>query len=382
MRTSPAACSLAAALTLATTLASAQRPPNHKQPPLVLEKQQLGTAAFATVARARMSSGDCAGALDAFDAAINHSMDATLRRDRGLCHEQLGHPYPAIDDYRAYLTAKPDEPDSDGIRVRLAKLEESTSGKSSQGDDDDVPPAAPGGTQGATTGSASASATVKIGTDDAVNADGTSGTQPSSGSQGHDAMDYVEHDNDVMRSPLRRGKGFSFAPYFAEHKWFNSGASFGESDTWAECIGLQLRYSLGRIATVFLEGAYQHFNSNSSSTDSLQGTIQGLTSQVGLELRFPLDEDYDNEFIVAPGLGFDHIVATTTLASNVTTTAGAIIPRVRAGWRHMLDSNAAIDLSLDFGVGKFAQYDGDFPFGGNGSEVAMIAANAALVWGL
>jgi hypothetical protein len=325
------------------------------------------------VARARMRNGDCAGALDAFDAAIAHSIDPTLRRDRGLCHEQLGHPYPAIDDYRAYLTAEPDAPDADGIRVKLAALEQSTTGKSSA-DDDDIPPSA-------SAGGASASASVHIGAGGASADASASGGGGSSGPP-HDSLDYVPHDNDMMKSPLRHGKGFSIAPYFAVHKWFNSGSSFGESDTWAECVGLQLRYSFGHVTTLFLEAAYQHFNTTADSTDSIYGSLQGLTSQVGLELRFPLDPDYDNQLFFAPGIGFDHLVFSTIVANSGTDSMGAIIPRARFGWRHMVDASAGIDLSLDGGAGKFALYDGDFPFGGPGQWNAMVALNVGLVWGM
>src|SRR5687767_5687650 len=88
-----------------------------------LRREDAG-GADASVARSRARAGDCQGALAGFDAAINHTIEPTLRRDRGLCHEKLGHPFPAIDDYRAYLTARPDAPDSDQIRQRLAALEE------------------------------------------------------------------------------------------------------------------------------------------------------------------------------------------------------------------------------------------------------------------
>ncbi len=383
MRTIHAAASLAAALALLSGTAGAQQPKppsggngqGHKQQPLILEKQQLGTAAFATVARDRMRNGDCPGALDAFDAAIANSIDASLRRDRGLCHEQLGHPYPAMDDYRAYLTAEPDAPDAEGIRGRLARLEQDTTGKSSQGDDQPGPVATSTSASGETV-VGSASVSVK-GT-----ADASADVPPPSNGPPPDPMDAVVHDNDEMRSPLRLGKGFSFAPYFAEHKWFDSGSSFGDSYTWAECVGLQLRYSFGRTATVFVEGGYQVFNSTAGSASQNLGTISGLDSQLGLELRFPLDPDYDNQLIVAPGIGFDHIVVSSTLASSASNSEGAIVPRVRFGWRHMVDTSASVDLSLDAGMGKFALYDGDFPFGGPGQEVALLGLNVALVWGL
>lgn len=394
MRTTHARGLLAAAFALTATTAGAQTAPSGPAPrhghhgqgasqsggkddqqPLVLQKEQLGSTSFAVAARARMRNGDCAGALDAFDAAIAHSIDPTLQRDRGLCFEQLGDPFPAIDDYRAYLTAEPDAPDAEGIRARLARLEQQTSGKSSQAADDDVPPATTEG-GGAT---ASGGVAVSVGAGGAsADAGGSSGGSTGGPAPQRDTMDYVDRDNDEDKSPLRHGKGWSVAPYFAEHKWFFQNSNFGDAGTWAECIGLQLRYSFGRVPTLFVEGAYQRFNSDETAA----AQIQGLTSQVGLELRFPLDAEYDNQLIVAPGIGFDHIVLTSNLLAGQSTSEGAIVPRARVGWRHLFDASAGIDLSADFGVGKFAQYDGDFPFGGVQSETALVALNVALVWGL
>ena len=81
---------------------------NYKPQPLNLHKEQLGSTAYAADARKRMAAGDCDGALTSFDAALRTNReDPTLYRDRGSCHEKLGHPYPAIDDYREYLTDAP-----------------------------------------------------------------------------------------------------------------------------------------------------------------------------------------------------------------------------------------------------------------------------------
>src|SRR5437763_11037792 len=54
-----------------------------------LRREEAG-GSEGTVARSRARTGDCAGALPAFDAAIQHTIEPTLRRDRGLCHEKLG----------------------------------------------------------------------------------------------------------------------------------------------------------------------------------------------------------------------------------------------------------------------------------------------------
>lgn len=332
------------------------------QQPLILQKEQLGTEAFASVARARMRNGDCDGAIDAFDDAIRHSIDPTLRRDRGLCHEQLGHPYPAMDDYRAYLTAQPDAPDAQSIQAKLNRLEEQTTGRSSssEGNDDTSVLKASVSVNGSTAST------------------GESNTTPVR----HDTMDYVDHDTDVTSSPLRRGKGWSVAPFFAEHKWFISNTNFGDAQTWAECVGLQFRYSFGHVATVFAEGGYTRFNSTAASSGLY--TQQGMTSQIGLELRFPFDPEYDNQLIVAPGLGFEYWVETLNVAGGSSIDLGEFLPRVRGGWRHMLSASASLDLSLDLGIGKptFISSPSTFPFGGDAPVNELVALNVGLVWGL
>jgi hypothetical protein len=389
MRIIRAAGSLAVVITVVSGQARAQTagpPPSgdsgggggggyyQKPAPLILEKEQLGTTAFAIVARSRMRNGDCAGALDAFDAAVAHSIEPTLRRDRGMCHEQLGHPFAAIDDYRAYLTEQPDAPDAEGIRGRLGRLEQDNTGRSSTGDDTDIPPSEPAN------GSASGSLSVGGSTEGGAQVSVGSGGKP------RDPMDYVEHDNDQMKSPLRLGRGWSFAPYFSEHKWFFDNTNFGDSQTWAEVVGLQFRYSFGRMATLFLEGGYQRFNSTAAT--SALFTVQGLSSELGVEFRIPFDAEYDNQLLVAPGLGFEWVSDTANNAGGPSPTFGAFVPKIRGGWRHMVDASAAIDLSLDLGLGSFRSFNNpsDFPFscqpGEKCSTNALVAVNIGLVWGL
>jgi hypothetical protein len=368
----PAAIAAALALGLvvgASSEARAQTQPGgaarpKKQQPLILQREHLGSSAgYITVGRARMRNGDCAGAIDAFDEAIKHSIDPTLRRDRGLCHEQLGHPYPAMDDYRAYLTAMPDAPDAANIQARLDRLDQQTSGRT---------PSSAAETKDDTS---VAQASVSVNGSTATTSEST--TPPVR----RDTMDYIEHDNDELRSPLRRGKGWSFAPFFAEHKWFVSGTNFGDAQTWAECIGLQFRYSFGHVATVFLEGGYTRFNSTAATAGLY--TSQGMTSQLGLELRFPFDPEYDNQLIVGPGLGFEYWVQTGNVAGVSSVDYGMLLPRLRVGWRHMLAASTSIDLALDAGFGKPASFNqGNFPFGGTLPVDELVALNVGLVWGL
>ena len=319
------AAALAAALALTgggTAKAQSDAPKKYTAQPLILEKEQLGTAAMANTGRTRMRNGDCAGALDAFDVVLRTAVDPTVNRDRGICHERLGHAYPAIDDYRAYLTARPDAADAEGIRDRLVNLEQVTTGRSSASSD--VPTAVEGGQES------------------------TKAAPPP-----HDKMDYIDRDDDAAeRSPLRRSKGWAFAPFLSEHKWFSSGTSLGDSSTWSECLGLQFRYSLGKTVAFFFEAGYEHYN----TTDVDPATISGLTSQLGFEFRFPLDPLYGNQFFLAPGIGYQHIVSGPTDPQLSATTLGGIVPRVRLGYRHMLDATVALDVALDVGVAKYFDY--------------------------
>jgi hypothetical protein len=331
--------------------------------PLNLRKPTLGTEGFAAAARERMRKGDCLGALDGFDLALQSSIDPTLNRDRGLCQERLGNPYPAIDDYRVYVTAHPEAADAEGIRQRLAHLEMDVSQHSSAPADTakDSPPA--GSTASAEPASPAASETV-------VASVTTGDDEPK-----RDAME-VEHDRDDLSSSLRKGKGFGLAPFFSEHKWLTAQASFGDSSTWAECVGLQVRYSVSSKSSFFLEGGWELFNS------TVQATISGLTSQLGYELRIPLDRQYADQIVLGLGMGYEHLVYTPTDASQGSASGGAFVPRARAGWRHMLTTSVGLDLSLDGGVTGKALAQGTFLNGATSQPAEMLAANLAVVWGM
>jgi hypothetical protein len=309
-----------------------------------------------------MRSGDYTGALDAFDAALRTVTDPTVHRDRGLCHEQLGNDYPAIDDYRFYLTAMPVAPVAVGIARRLRALEDKVSGKkgsshsNAPAQDDDTPPGM----------SASGSASIKVGGGGA------------SASASSEKLDYVAPDEDALANPYRAGKGVSLAPFFAEHKWISGSSlsSLSDSQSWAEAIGLQARYSLGPSGAVVGELGYEYFNS--TTVDTVQ--ISGLTSLIGYELRFRIDPLYDNQIFVTPELGYEHVTVTVT-GGGSPDSFGAFAPRFRVGFRHMLDTATAFDVALDGGVASFFPYD-KFPFDSTASASGLIALNLSVGWGL
>jgi hypothetical protein len=334
----------------------------YRPQPLNLHREALGTDAFAAAAREKMRNGDCAGALDDFDLALQSTTDPTLYRDRGLCHERLGDPYPAIDDFRVYVTAAPEAADAEGIRQRLARLEMDVYKHSSASTDAPDESGASGGSSAATRTSTT-SATVSVG--DAPR---------------RDAMEEVEHDHDEVLSSVRAGKGFGLAPFFSEQKWNTPGSSFGDSTTWSESVGLQLRYSVTSGSAFFLEGGWELFN----STDV--ATISGLTSQLGYELRVPLDPSYNNQFLFGLGLGFEYLVLTPKDVSQSGTNAAVFVPRVRGGWRHMLTASVGLDLTLGLGItGKALATNGFLSSASPGESsppVEIIAANLGIVWGL
>jgi len=325
-----------------------------KRQPLNLEQAELGGAAeFANVARARMRRGDCTGALDAFDEALRTTVEATLYRDRGLCHETLGQPYPAIQDYRTYLTSRPDAPDADAIGNRLRVLEDQVAGRRPSVDSDDVPP--PGVNAGASEEEAKLAA-------------------PAPG-----AAAQPDVDDDVQRSSLRAGAGWAFAAFFAGRKWIRDAGvtTFSTSETWAECVGAQLRYSIGSHVALLVEAGYEHFNSTSIDPE----VASGFTSLLAFELRVPLGGGYDNQFLVAPGLGYEHLVFSPSDVGLSPYSEGGLTGRVRAGYRRMLGASVALDVSFEGGWAAFLKYDGS-ALDGHDSTGGIAAANVAIAWGL
>jgi hypothetical protein len=350
--------SAVAAFILQGGLAAAQAPPppsrKYKAQPLNLHREAGGLTESAERARARMKSGDCAGALDAFDLALNTSREATLYRDRGTCHEKLGQPYPAIDDYRAYLTAVPEAQDADGIRERLARLEDETSGRPARTTDDtNVPSANAGGEgEGSPVGAQTASAT------------------------GRDKLQYVEPDEDVLRSSLRRGKGWSLAPFFSVRTWIGGFQNTGDS-VWAECVGAQVRYSVGPGGALVFEAGFEPFNL--TSTDAV--TVEGLSAQIAYELRFRLDPEFDNQLLVDLGLGYEHLNVSPTNPQFAASSVGAFVPRARFGFRHLVSPSAAVDFSLDAGIANFFEYS-SFPYDSNQSLTGFVAGDVSVAWGM
>ncbi|MEO8876900.1 MAG: tetratricopeptide repeat protein [Polyangiaceae bacterium] len=333
---------------------------------IVVEHNNGSTAALA---RSRAAGGDCKGALDAFDAALETSVDPELHRDRGICHEKLGNAYPAIDDYRFYLTARPNAQDADRIHDRLDALladngqapadkSAQKAGKNDKKEDDKAKLSA-----GATTAPdevhSDASATVSMGNAGTDNPDANAHS-----GKDIDTIDADEkHEAEAQASPLRKGKGFIIGPYFALRDFTKKG--YGGS----EAFGAAFRYSFGAPSSLVGEVGYSTINS--TGTDAALG---GLMLFGGYEARLALDPRYNNAIIFQGGLGYERL---SQGASGLV--ASIVLPRGRLGFRHIFGSSIGLELGLDAGYGfvHVLGVEGD----GADSGSFMIGGSIALLIG-
>ena len=364
-----------AAVLLVGGAASAQSKEGYKPRPLNLQKEHEGAQGQANLGRSRMQSGDCQGALDAFDAALRSSIDPTLFRDRGLCHEKLGHAFPAMGDFRVYLTNVPDAPDAADITQRLRRLEEEERQREVQS-----PPQPDKYTEIA-----------KLNT--AVGAFGPSavpslqksqdtGARESSPGSGNGEVEVLARDDDENLLSLRRGRGLTLGPFAEIRGWFFSApsapvtdhASLGDSLSLAECVGARVGYELGAPGGLLLEAGYEHFN----STNVDLSVVVGFTAQLAYEFRARLDPRSDNQLLVALGAGYEHLASTPANPQFSAQTYDAIAPRLRVGYRRLLAPSAGFDVALNAGAAKFVSQPGD-----QSLPVTFTAGvSAAFVWGL
>ena len=306
----------------------------------------------AEAARARAKAGDCAAALDGFDQAARATIEPTVRRDRGLCHEQLGHPYPAIDDYRYYLTNRPNASDADDIHNRLMRLEEQvgivspdkggSKDKSDTVDKADDP------------GKSSASMSVSL---NGVSQPTTSGGR---------SLDKIENDEqldiDADGSPLRRGTGFEIGLAIGGQRFTR--AELG----WAELVGLDIRYSVSSVSTLLLEFGFTHVNADGSAS-----ALGGASISGGYEARIALDPRLNDALLLGATVGYQHL---SQAASGLV--YGAFVPQLRFGYRHVFGPALGLEAALDGGLavlhltGAPAGVDANATSGTIGGHVGLV----------
>jgi hypothetical protein len=322
---------LAVGVSAVSAVADAQTPQARPAPmnaPLVVHRDPAAEAI--AVGRARMAKGDYAGALEAFDAAMRTSVDPTVRRDRGLCHEQLGHPFPAMDDLRAYLTVLPDAPDAEDIRSRLNQLE-TANGFGGTGT----------GAAAAGTGGSTAVKPVNSNEDPFAvdpNDPNAKAAEPVAGSGGVRAGNYDqelaanEEWDQAEGSPLRRGSGMVFGVYGRGY----AGSTGGVSGYGA---GATIRGSLGSVSTLYGEIGYVSYRAGSDdATGEREG---GLGLGFGYEARIRFDQFGSNALILAGTVSYERVTQTTLSGFPV---VNIFDPRFKLGYRHVFGPGLGIEL--------------------------------------
>jgi hypothetical protein len=352
---------------LVTGLARGQAKPPAQSSSQFTLRREAPAGADAQTARARARAGDCAGALPAFDVAVRATIDPTLRRDRGLCHDKLNHPHPAIEDYRAYLLLRPEATDGDQIRQRLAVLEEQVgiggpSGppKGTEGEGAGVNAS---GTSTSGGGSASASGSISLGGGSASSS--SSGDKKSNvigprAGEAERSYDYYKNQEKLSdtaeESPLRRGSGAILGVILLPYRRVEmkpeltpDGAilnAFGFTGGSVPQVGYSiagsLRYSTGPLLTLNAEIGYAGFGTVGAQA------FGGLQSMLGVEFRVPISSFAADLIHFGFGVGFErYSIARTDLATN------ALLPRARIGYRHVFGPSFGLEAFADGGPAYF-----------------------------
>ena len=302
---------------------------------------------------------------------MNLTIEPTLRRDRGLCHEKLGHPFPAIDDYRAYLTARPDAPDAEQIRDRLARLEEGNSEKTSESfRESDESLHAGGsfslGTQGGkTSGSAGGSSTRKR----EKGEDKVLGPRAGDKERGYDYYAEQERIADAAEnSPLRHGTGWVVGPFLMLPRYFMSDGATSDPGFVA---GASIRYSWSPSFTFLMEAGYAGFG-----TTGEIGSKGGPLIFAGVEWRIPLNTYASDQLFLGIGPGFEHYEdSKLKIGLNVVNARG------RFGYRHVFGPSVGLELGVDGGPG--IGFASGLPEGVSSDSVSLtfVSGAAALMVG-
>lgn len=337
--------------------------PSRSSSQFALRREEAG-GADATVARQRARAGDCAGALPSFDAAIRVTIEPTLRRDRGLCHEKLGDPFPAIEDYRAYLTARADAPDADQIRDRLSRLEEQVGvgGPSAQAvKDRDDPNGFKAGGQfslGTEAGGKSVSSSHVT--------EGPIGPRSGEAERSYDYYATQERLADVAdTSPLRYGRGWMLGPFVSIPRYFvgeNANKDLGYS------VGAAVRYSSGPGLSFISEFGYAGVGSSGDVT-----AVSGPLVFLGVELRIPLNKWASDHLILGVGPGFERYTSSGTEGG-----LNAWEARGRFGYRHVFGPSVGLEILVDGGP-AYLQPTG--ALSGDGKVQGLVGGSYALIVG-
>jgi tetratricopeptide (TPR) repeat protein len=328
-----AALGLSLAISLFGLSSRAEGAPQRRDQGPLFTQIDTGQAAAAN-ARALAARGQCDQALPIFDQALRSTIDMSIRRDRGLCHEALGNPYPAMEDYRAYLQWRPDGPDAADIRARLERLEiqtgvggPSTVRQKSAEDVPDEPALADESAPGTT--------------DD--------GKRKVLVQKTYDEEEAVYKDYDqAMASPLRRGHGAIFGVYSDVREWYVSAAASvnGASNPSVE-VGGAVRWAFDGWNALYGQIGYVDYTNG--------GGAGGVGLGLGYELRLRLDEYATHNLLLGAVVEYQRIGIGDSSGGPVSGglaggTFNLLIPEGKVGYRLVLGHGFGIELTGDVGT--------------------------------
>lgn len=306
---------------------AAQQKPARPQPSQFTLRRDEAGGPEAQLARDRARAGDCGAALPSFDTAIRATIEPTLRRDRGLCHEKLGHPFPAMEDYRAYLIARPEAPDAEQVRQRLSALEEQTG---TGGPSDQSKAKEP----------ASARASVSIGDSASASASTSASASASGSASGSTDYEHVAAQeklaDEAEASPLRSGTGVVLGPFVHIPRYYlgeNASNDFGYG------VGATLRYSTGPMLSVISEIGYAGIGTSGAASGQAGPLLLG-----GVELRIPVTRFAGDHILLRGGFGYERYVVSGTRAVN-----NNLLGRFGLGFRHVFGPSIGIEVLVDGG---------------------------------
>lgn len=338
-----------AGLLLSSSTAFAQsqgaQPPGAKKGPnsqFLLRRGESGGPS-GNAARGRARAGDCVGALPLFDDALRSTVEPTLYRDRGLCHEKLDHRFPAIDDFRAYLVARPDAPDADQIRERLARLEgqqgaaEADAASKSEPEKDKSGASAEASASFSMNGEgASASASTKSSGKKKKN--DVIGPSKDGEARGYDEYAADERKADEAESSaLREGTGFIAGAFVHVPRYYFLG---GTTSDMAYSVGATLRYAVSSSFTLVSELGYSGVGASGTVT-----AFSGPLVYLGGELRIPISALAADQIVLGAGGSLEHYtVSGTRLDFDFWSL------RARGGYRHVFGPRVGVEVLADGGA--------------------------------
>ncbi|MFO0742322.1 MAG: tetratricopeptide repeat protein [Labilithrix sp.] len=318
-------------------LASAQQAPpgtDKSNGQFDLRQNKAGDADVAT-ARGRAAAGDCAGALTSFDQALKTSQEPEVRRDRGMCHDKLGNKFPALEDLRAYLAAKPNAPDSEQIRGRVQQLETELA--------NDRP----------ITKGAKKSASEETDADVYASSRGEQerrrsqiiGAKP--GEQEKDYAYYKKQEelmDQANASALRLGHGLVVGAFLGIPRYF---IIDGTTSNLSYMAGARVGYSTGRWITLYGELGLSGLTSGAEEQrDRNRNSNTGVLTALGAELRLGLNDRASDQILVRLGVGYEHLVN-----ENNRAVLHLVPGRLGLGYRHVFGPSVGLEVLVDGGPG-------------------------------